>query len=130
MNGPCSSIFQWRVSNYQQIKTMVNPKQERYHNILSTPRDLLIKSYHPNLSEMNYPKYPDPSKMPILRTRTPAIQVPTPPLEGPRILRVEHFSSSLKRKVFQGCSLLKKKKNIHPRKLTKVPHPRKLTFVS
>ena len=33
------------------------------------------------------PKYPDPSKVPILRTRTPAIQVPTPPLEGPRILR-------------------------------------------
>ena len=29
-----------------------------------------------------------PSKVPILRTQTPAIQVPTPPLEGPRILRV------------------------------------------
>ena len=37
---------------------------------------------------MNCPKYPDPSKVPILRTRTLAIQVPTPPLEGPRILRV------------------------------------------
>ena len=36
-----------------------------------------------------YPKYPDPSKVPILRTRTPAIQVPTPALEGPRILRVK-----------------------------------------
>ena len=35
-----------------------------------------------------YPKYPDPSKVPILRTRTPAIQVQTPPLEGQRILRV------------------------------------------
>ena len=33
------------------------------------------------------PKYPEPSKVPILRTRTPAIQVPTTPLEGPRILR-------------------------------------------
>ena len=31
-----------------------------------------------------YPKYPNPSKVPILRTpNTPAIQVPTPPLEGP-----------------------------------------------
>ena len=29
------------------------------------------------------PKYPDPSKVPILRTRTPAIQVQTLPLEGP-----------------------------------------------
>ena len=35
-----------------------------------------------------YPKYPDPSKLAILRTRTPAIQVQAPPLEGPRILRV------------------------------------------
>ena len=34
------------------------------------------------------PKNPDPSKMAILRTRTPAIQVQTLPLEGPRILRV------------------------------------------
>ena len=42
----------------------------------------------------NYPKYPDPSKVPILRTRTPAIQVPTPPLEGPRILRVKWFFSA------------------------------------
>ena len=33
------------------------------------------------------PKDPDPSKLAILRTRTPAIQVQTPPLEGPRILR-------------------------------------------
>ncbi len=39
----------------------------------------------------SFPKYPDPSKVPILRTRTPAIQVPTPPLEGPRILRVERL---------------------------------------
>ena len=39
------------------------------------------------------PKYPDPSKVPILRTRTPAIQVPTPPLEGPRILREGNFCS-------------------------------------
>ena len=39
-----------------------------------------------------YPKYPDPSKMPILRTRTPAIQVPTPPLEDPRILRVGKYT--------------------------------------
>ena len=37
--------------------------------------------------QSSIPKYPDPSKVPILRTRTPAIQVPTPPLEGPRILR-------------------------------------------
>ena len=29
------------------------------------------------------PKYPDPSKVPILRTRTPAIQVQTLPVEGP-----------------------------------------------
>ena len=35
----------------------------------------------------NLPKNPDPSKMAILRTRTPAIQVQTLPLEGPRILR-------------------------------------------
>ena len=33
--------------------------------------------------KMVNPKYPDPSKVPILRTRTPAIQVQTPPLEGP-----------------------------------------------
>ena len=33
------------------------------------------------------PKNPDPSKVAILRTRTPAIQVQTLPLEGPRILR-------------------------------------------
>ncbi len=39
-----------------------------------------------------YPKYPDPSKVPILRTRTPAIQVPTPALEGPRILRVGKYT--------------------------------------
>ena len=39
-------------------------------------------------SEPYYPKYPDPSKGPILRTLTPAIQVQTPRLEGPRILRV------------------------------------------
>ena len=39
----------------------------------------------------HYPKYPDPSKVPILRTRTPAIQVPTPPLKGPRILRVDRI---------------------------------------
>ena len=38
-------------------------------------------------TQLYSPKYPDPSKVPILRTRTPAIQVPTPPLEGPRILR-------------------------------------------
>ena len=31
------------------------------------------------------PKNPDPSKVPILRTRTPALQVQTLPLEGPRI---------------------------------------------
>ena len=36
--------------------------------------------------------------MAILRTRTPAIQVPTPPLEGPRILRV---SKSMK----ESCDL-------------------------
>ncbi len=36
----------------------------------------------------NYPNNPDPSKMAILRTRTPPIQVQTLPLEGPRILRV------------------------------------------
>ena len=41
--------------------------------------------------ESNNPKYPDPSKVPILRTRTPAMQVPTPPLEGPRILREGNF---------------------------------------
>ena len=38
-----------------------------------------------------YPKNPDPSKVAILRTRTPAIQVQTLPLEGPRILRVQGF---------------------------------------
>ena len=37
------------------------------------------------------PKNPDPSKVAILRTQTPAIQVQTPPLEGPRILRVLCF---------------------------------------
>ncbi len=44
-----------------------------------------------NLKLLFYPKYPDPSKVPILRSRTPAIQVPTPALEGPRILRVAHM---------------------------------------
>ncbi len=42
------------------------------------------------------PKNPDPSKMPILRTQTPAISVQTLPLEGPRILRVKqihHYSA-------------------------------------
>ena len=33
------------------------------------------------------PKNPDPSKLAILRALTPAIQVQTLPLEGPRILR-------------------------------------------
>ena len=37
--------------------------------------------------KMNYPKNPDHSIVAILRTRTPGIQVQTPPLEGPRILR-------------------------------------------
>ena len=37
------------------------------------------------------PKNPDPSKVAILRTRTPSIQVQTLPLEGPRILRVKGF---------------------------------------
>ncbi len=37
-----------------------------------------------------HPKYPDPSRVLILRTRTPAIQVQTPPLEGPRFL-MAHF---------------------------------------
>ena len=36
------------------------------------------------------PKDPDPSKLAILRIRTPAIQVQTPPLEGPRILRAKN----------------------------------------
>ena len=36
---------------------------------------------------MHDPKNPDPSKVAILRNRTPAIQVQTPPVEGPRILR-------------------------------------------
>ena len=36
----------------------------------------------------SYPKNPDPSKVAIVRNRTPAIQVQTPPLEGPRTLRV------------------------------------------
>ena len=43
------------------------------------------------MSEFEFPKNPDPSKMTILRTRTPAIQVQTLPLEGPRILRVDGF---------------------------------------
>ena len=30
------------------------------------------------------PKNPDPSKVAILRTQTPAIQVQTPPFEGPK----------------------------------------------
>ena len=38
-----------------------------------------------------HPKNPDPSKMANLRTRTPAMQVQTLPLEGPRILRASHF---------------------------------------
>ena len=33
--------------------------------------------------------------MPILRPRTPAIQVPNPPLEGPRILREHTFRHTL-----------------------------------
>ena len=33
------------------------------------------------------PKNPDPSKVASLRTHTPAIEVQTLPLEGPRILR-------------------------------------------
>ena len=41
------------------------------------------------------PKNPDPSKVAILRTRTPAIQVQTLPLEGPRILREEEIKWSL-----------------------------------
>ena len=40
-----------------------------------------------NLKDDIYPKNLDPSKMPMLRTR---MQVQTLPLEGPRILRVEH----------------------------------------
>ena len=40
-----------------------------------------------------YPKNPDPSKMANLRTRTPAMQVQTLPLEGPRILRVERITT-------------------------------------
>ena len=50
--------------------------------------------FTPKIGEMiqfDYPKDPDPSKRAILRTRTPAIQVQTPPLEGPRILRVIFF---------------------------------------
>ena len=35
-----------------------------------------------------FPENPDPSKIAILRTWTPAIKVQTLPLEGPRILRV------------------------------------------
>ena len=40
-----------------------------------------------------YPKYPDPSKVPILRTRTPAIQVHSPFhwRVQPGILRVTSF---------------------------------------
>ena len=44
-----------------------------------------------------YPKYPDPSKLAILRTYTedlytPALQFQTLPLEGPMILRVHEWS--------------------------------------
>ena len=33
--------------------------------------------------------FPDPSKVAVLRTQTPVMQVQTLPLEGPRILRVQ-----------------------------------------
>ena len=37
------------------------------------------------------PKNPDSSKVAILRTRTPAIEVQTLPLQGPRILKDVRF---------------------------------------
>ena len=46
---------------------------------------------------MSLPKNPDPSKIAILRARTPAIQVRTHALEGPKILRV---GSNKKQDVF------------------------------
>ena len=46
-------------------------------------------------SNKYHPKNPDPSKMAILRTRTPAIQVQTLPLEGPRILRAGKYHVDL-----------------------------------
>ena len=52
-----------------------------------------LRSWHVGkfAKSMN-PKNPDPSKMAILRTQTPVIQVQTLPLEGPRILREDPFS--------------------------------------
>ena len=52
----------------------------------------LLKVYHP--------KNPDPSKVAILRTRTPAIEVQTLPLEGPRILRAVQSFSPFSQHVF------------------------------
>ena len=49
----------------------------------------MIQIYHVTEISFSYPKNPDPSKVAIGRNRTPAIQVHTPPLEGPRTLRVE-----------------------------------------
>ena len=48
------------------------------------------------------PKNPDPSKVPILRSRTPAIQVQTPPMEGPMILRAEEIHTSRDSKLKHG----------------------------
>ena len=64
---------------------------------------------HGKTKRMEIPKYPDPSKMPILRTRTPAIQVSTPPLEGPwgslgiqHIRRLPRYSHPL---AFVSCRI-------------------------
>ncbi len=65
---------------------MVNQKKEKTTTQQQVDGNLTL--YSRIYDKQSFiPKYPDPSKVPILRTRTPAIQVPTPPLEGPRILR-------------------------------------------
>ena len=60
--------------------------QSRLHG-MSTGLVHVAHLFPSSLHILLNPKYPDPSKVPILRTQTLAIQVATPPLEGPRILR-------------------------------------------
>ena len=48
----------------------------------------------PDVWNILLPKNPNPSKVANLRTRTPATQVQTLPLEGPRILRAGQMISA------------------------------------
>ncbi len=99
-----------------------NPKVEhnKYHGYIvrGTPNcPLIMYGIFAYIHEYYYPKYPDPSKVPILRTRTPAIQVPTPPLEGPRILRGKKKQPNAGKHTIHGSSFrhrqILKNKNLH-----------------